>query len=172
MKVILYMGITANGFIAGEGDDTSFVEADSWKSFENVYKKAGNIIMGRRTFELSIDDGTFPYPDAFNIVMSHKNYKNEWGEDKVLITDKSPQWVLTKLEEKGFKEAFLAGGGTLNSSFMKDGLIDEVYLDIEPIAFGKGIPLFAPDSFEVNLKLLDSKNLNSNTIQLHYAVKR
>lgn len=171
MKVILYIGVTANGLIAGEDDNASFVEVDSWKGFEKIYKKAGNIIMGRRTFGLSIVDGTFPYQDALNVVMSHKKIKNEWGEN-VLITDQSPRWVITKLEELGFSEAFIAGGGIVNSAFMKEGLIDEIYLDVEPIAFGKGVPLFAPDDFEVNLELIGSKNLNSNTIQLHYAVKK
>lgn len=76
------------------------------------------------------------------------------------------------LEEKGFSETFLAGGGNVNSSFIKDGLIDEIYLDVEPIVFGKGIKLFSEEDFEYELELLEVNKLNENTVQLHYKVKK
>ena len=53
---------------------------------------------------------------------------------------------------------------------MEDGLIDEIYLDIEPIIFGKGIKLFADNNFEVKLKLLGIRNLTEDILQLHYKV--
>lgn len=64
----------------------------------------------------------------------------------------------------------LAEVGHVNSLFMKEGLIDEIYLDVEPIIFGKGIPLFTSEDFEYNFQMLDFKKLNENTIQLHYKV--
>ena len=74
------------------------------------------------------------------------------------------------IEEKGFEKAFLAGGGQLNASFMKEGLVDEIYLDVEPLLFGKGIKLFADADFEYKLELLECKKLNANTLQLHYEI--
>lgn len=73
-------------------------------------------------------------------------------------------------EQKGFTTAFLAGGGQLNTSFAKEGLIDEIYLDVEPLILGQGIKIFTDADFEFLLELLDFKKLNSNTIQLHYKV--
>ena len=169
MKTILYMATTPNGYIAKENDDTSFVSRQSWESFEELSQEAGNLIIGRRTFEISLQDNTFPYPDRFNIVMIHDKVENKWGED-VLFTDKSPKNVLKVLEEKGFETAFIGGGGSINSAFLKEGLVDEIYLDIEPKVFGKGIQLFSPNDFEFNLELLETKNLSASTIQLHYKV--
>ena len=74
------------------------------------------------------------------------------------------------LEQKGFTFAFLAGGGQLNTSFVKENLIDEIYLDVEPLVFGKGIRVFAEGDFELELELLETKKLNPNTVQLHYKV--
>ena len=71
---------------------------------------------------------------------------------------------------KKFETVIIAGGGILNSSFLKEGLIDELYLDIEPIAFGKGINVFENEDFEANLELLETKQLSPNEIQLHYKV--
>lgn len=74
------------------------------------------------------------------------------------------------MHEQGFETIMVCGGGGLNTSFMKENLIDEIYLDIEPIIFGKGIKLFEDSNFEAKLKLLGVKKLSSNEIQLHYKV--
>lgn len=170
MKTILYMATTINGYIAKENDDTSFVSRQSWESFDSLSKKTGNLIIGKRTFEISIKDNTFPYPQRLNVVMTHQNIQNKWG-DNVIFTDESPKEILKILEEKGFDTAFIAGGGTINSAFMKEGLVDEIYLDMEPVVFGKGIHLFSPEDFEFTLELLETKNLSETTIQLHYKIK-
>ena len=87
-----------------------------------------------------------------------------------MITDKSPREIVEILEEKGFDSAFLIGGGQLNSSFAKEELLDEIYVDVEPLIFGQGIQIFKESDFEFELKLLGVKKLNENTVQLHYQV--
>lgn len=171
MKVILYMGITPNGFIAKEDGDSEWTSEEDLQGFKNYSKSVGNIIMGSNTFKAAGSYGYFPFPDTLNVVMTHQNIENIFG-DRVIFIDKSPQEVLKMLEEKGFGTAFLAGGGKINSSFIKEGLIDEVYLDVEPLLFGKGIPVFSPVDFELNLELLEVNKLNPNTVQLHYKVKK
>ena len=102
--------------------------------------------------------------------MSHEKIENKWG-DNVLITDAAPKKIIKALSKKGFKTAFLAGGGALNASFLREGLVNEMYLDVEPLIFGKGIQVVAPSEFEYELELLGVKNLNKDTVQLHYLVK-
>jgi len=53
---------------------------------------------------------------------------------------------------------------------MAEKLIDEIYIDVEPRVFGRGIPLFNGNDFDANLKLLETKKLSDNEIQLHYQV--
>lgn len=169
MKVILYMGITPNGYIAKEDGDSEWTSDEDLEGFYQQSKAAGNVIMGKNTHEMTIKYGYFPFPDAINIVMTHQKVENKWG-DRAIFTDKPPKEVLKMLEGKGFTTAFIAGGGHINSSFMKEGLIDEIYLDVEPLVFGKGIQLFAPEDFEYELELLGVKKLSKNTVQLHYRV--
>ena len=67
----------------------------------------------------------------------------------------------------------LVGGSKIYSSFMKEGLVDELYLTIEPVVFGNGKNLFSDESFETKLELVSSKKLNKKgTILLKYRVLR
>lgn len=52
MKTILYMATTIDGFVAKKDDSTGFVSDVEWDSFQAEMKRVGNIIIGRRTFEL------------------------------------------------------------------------------------------------------------------------
>lgn len=170
MKVILYMGVSINGYIAKSDGNSEWTSDEDLKGFFDNSKSAGNIVMGKNTFHAASSYGYFPFPEALNVVVTHEKLENIWG-DKVIFTDQSPKDVLAMLEEKGFTNAFLVGGGLLNSSFAKEKLIDEIYLDVEPLLFGKGIPVFAPTTdFEFELKLLEVNKLNEDTVQLHYAV--
>ena len=165
------MGISANGYIAKPDGNSEWTCQEDLEGFYEQSKKAGNIIMGKNTHRYVVKQGFFPFPDALNVVVSHETIQNVWG-DKVLFTGVAPKEVLEMLKERGFETAFLAGGGQLNASFMKEGLVDEIYLDVEPLVFGKGIKLFADTDFEFELELLGFKKLNSDTIQLHYKVKK
>jgi len=163
------MGISVNGYIAKEDGDSEWTSEEDLRGFYEHSKNAGNIIMGRNTYRAASKSGYFPFPDALNIVVTHQQMENKWG-DGVLITNKSPKEIVEMLEQKGFTTAFLAGGGQLNTLFIRENLIDEIYIDVEPLVFGKGIKIFAEGDFEFNLELLETKKLNQNTFQLHYKV--
>ena len=84
-----------------------------------------------------------------------------------IIVD-SPKAALKIL--KDFKEVIVAGGSILNNSFLEENLIDEIYVDIEPIIITEGLPLFKGKLYEKNLKLLGQNKISDNEIQLHYKV--
>jgi len=169
MKVILYMAISANGMIAGKNDDTSWVSKEDFEGQEKVAKMVGNIVYGSRTFERGLIEGGLPVTGCVNVVATSdpNRYKTKEG---FLFIAGTPQNILKILKNKGFNKVLVAGGSKLNGSFIKEGLIDEMYLDVEPIIFGEGIPLFAPADFEYKLKPLGTKKLSEQTLQLHYKV--
>jgi dihydrofolate reductase len=51
---------------------------------------------------------------------------------------------------------------------MNAGVVDELILVVEPVLFGKGLPLLHQD-LERRLVLLDVQRVNPNTVQLHYS---
>jgi len=163
MKVVLYMAITANGYIAKENNETPWSD-EEWQSFSEKVKEIKNLVIGRKTFEIMEHGKEFQkIGNPFTVIVSNQNKNNSNFVN-------SPEQAIELLEEKNFSEILVAGGGKLNSSFLQKGLIDEIYLDVEPFLFGKGTKLFAENDFEIKLELLETKQLSKNVIQLHYRI--
>lgn len=168
MKVILYMAMTVNGYIAKENNETPWSN-EEWQSYHKFVKKMKNIIIGKNTYEIMKRDDEFnKIGNPFTVVLTHK-MENDANNFAFV---KSPREAINLLREKGFNNILVAGGGKLNSSFMKESLIDEIYLDVEPLLFGKGIKLFSDETFNKKLELLEINKLSKNTIQLHYKIKK
>ena len=166
MKVVLYMAVSLNGMIAKTDDNTSWITQEEWNSYSSVVKNAGALIVGRRTYGILTKQPEFAeLKDVKLIVVSRGNPELV---DKSHLIAESPEKALSLLE--GFDEVILAGGGILNNSFVEKDLVDEIYLDIEPIIITKGIPLFQGKEIEKRLKLISQKKISENEIQLHYKI--
>ncbi|MEM3211754.1 MAG: dihydrofolate reductase [Candidatus Micrarchaeaceae archaeon] len=164
MKVIMYAAITPNGMIAKSGDRLDFITSTEWQGMMEKAYDIGNCIMGRRAYEALFKKGKFPY-NCLNVVMTKRKIKNKWGS-KVVFTGKSPRQVLKMLEQKGFSEALVIGGGHVNASFIKQGVVDELILDVEPQLVTKGIRLFEGKDFEKGLKLVDARRVSPEEARL------
>lgn len=64
------------------------------------------------------------------------------------------------------------GGGELNGSLAKLGLIDELILDVEPVILGQGKRLFGDCKVRLDLQLIGSKRIGTGTVQNRYKVLR
>ncbi len=168
MKTILYLAMTANGMIARDNDATDWVSPTEWKSFSSMIQKAGNMIIGRRTYEVMVRNKEFSNLRKVKVVVVSQTLKTNGKMTAV----KSPPEALSFLRQEGFSQALVCGGGKLNSSFMKANLVDEIYLDIEPVLLGKGIKLFADAEFDAKLQLMGIKKLSKDEVQLQYRVKK
>ncbi|MBI4043521.1 MAG: dihydrofolate reductase [Candidatus Diapherotrites archaeon] len=170
MRVILYMAVTVNGLIARENDDTSWVSKEEWKSFQRMIKRAGNIIVGRRACEI-MARAKEPVPPCQVLSVSSQGNLECLAPQGTLFFP-NPQSALDFLEGKKFKTALVAGGAHLNASFLSQNLVDELYLDVEPVLIGKGIPLLVPSDVERKLKFIGAKRFGEGIVQLHYRVKK
>lgn len=166
MKVILYMAISLDGFVAKTGGDSDWVSDVDTPVFEQKIKEFGCIILGHNTFK-QFHSELYPIKGVTNIVISKSSeIKNEEG----VFFVKSPEEAVNLAESKNFEQVLLIGGGHINGSFIKEGLIDEIFIDVHPFIFGKGIKIFEGFEGDVKLELLESKNLDKGQILLYYKV--
>ena len=167
MKVILYMAITANGIIAKDDDTADFLTKEESASYVSMVISTGNLIIGRRTYEvlsMQPEFREFLKAGIKIIVVSHSDFS---VKDTGHLVAHSPQKALAFVASDA---VVVAGGAMLNAAFLGENLVDEVYLDVEPAFLGKGMPLFSGKDFERRLELLGIKNISKNEIQLHYKV--
>lgn len=164
IPVTLIMAMTADGKIAKDSTQlANWTSHEDKKLFVEISKQHGVIIMGENTFN------TFPkpLPGRLNVVFTKQESPKEINEVKWVSGE--PEKVLLELEDLGYKSALLGGGATLNSLFLKNKLINEIVLTIEPKIFGSGLSLFNED-IDADLELITMEKLNENTIMLKYKV--
>jgi len=170
MKVTLYSEPSIDGYIATKDNDTKWVFTLDSGKFYKFITSSEVIIMGRQTFIFAEEDGDFPYKGPFNIVITSKeDLLKRPKSNKYLFTNEPLKMVLQNLKKKGYKKIGIIGGGKLNGSMIKEGLVDELILIYHPIILGNGIKLFENSDIKNNLKLKSIKKLDLNLIQIKYA---
>ena len=159
------MTLTANGFFK-QADETHPIPEAILSDFGSVILKAGNLINGRKTFDLLRQSpAKNSFPGLEFVVVSKQLQKNEG----FFVAD-SPRKALEYLQQKKFAVALVAGGAALNSAFLSEGLADEIFLNIAPVIMHEGINLALSADIETRLELIDSKRLEKNIFQFHYEV--
>ena len=122
------------------------------------------IIMGRKTFE-SIGR---PLPDRKNIVLTRDETMSS-AKERVHFVH-SVQEAVEAAEKFEYQTAILAGGSKANSSFLKAGFVNEIYLSVHPLALGEGLKMFGEQGEGLSFKLLDVTELGEGLVLLHYTL--
>lgn len=174
MRVLLLAAITLDGKIARDASQfTNWSSREDKRLFQRTSKEAGVVIVGRATFE------TFPgpLPGRLNMVMTRDAAaaSARHGQvEGVEFTDERPAVVLARLEALGYSTAVLGGGAQIYRAFLEAGLVDELWLTVEPLAFGAGISLFGDARVDLDQRftLVEVERLGEQSVHLRYRVER
>lgn len=162
MKTMLYMAVSADGFIAGPNDETPWSD-EEWAAFREFVGGCDIVLLGRRTYEIMRDGGEFVSGPEYVVVTN----------DTALHTgDFRKLSIKTKNDMPQADTVGVIGGGQLNGSLAKLGVLDEIILDVEPVLLGTGKRLFGDHAVNLQLHQLSSRRLGTATIQNHYKVVR
>ena len=93
---------------------------------------------------------------------------SEGERDGAIFVRKEPKRFVEELRKKEGKDIWLAGGRELAREFLKEDLVDELYLGIVPVLVGEGIPLFAPGFPQREFTLTENKTYSGGMIALKY----
>jgi len=166
MNVFIIAALSADGFIAKK----KIQKSTDWTSdidkafFQDRTKKAGAVIMGYTTYQ-TIGK---PLPNRLNLVYT-KNPNKITQSENLKATHNSPKQLLKNLKDQGRDEVAIIGGASIYTMFLNAGLVNKLYLTVEPILFGQGISLF-DKSLDTKLKLITVHHLSEQTIALEYEV--
>lgn len=165
MKVSIIAAISLDGFIAQAEDQnsTDWTSEEDRRFFVKKTKEAGVMIMGRTTFETI----GRPLPGRKIIVLTSTPNKFEDIPGQVEYRSDSIADILNHLSND-YEEVIIAGGARVYSDALKAGMVTDLFMSIEPIMFGTGIPFFHGPALKLTLN--ESKKLNEHTVLNHYVI--
>jgi dihydrofolate reductase len=167
----VFIGVSLDGFIAKPDGDLAWLTergldmADS--GYDEFMDSVDGLIMGRTTYETVLEFDEWPYPKPVFVISSTLS---ESGRDDVEIV-RDIESAVAAFNAAGFTDAYVDGGTTIQG-FLRQGLIDTLTLSYAPVLIGDGAPLFGPVPTDVELELLEAKQLPASFSQLRYRVKR
>jgi dihydrofolate reductase len=161
MKTILIFVSTLDGKVTKWGDP----HIKLWSSHQDqdYYKKVWNdsllIIMGSSTYDA---EQFTPSSNHQLIVMTgHPDkYKNLEVPGQLEFTSDSPVEITTRFKRIGHTQMLVIGGPHIATSFLKEELIDELWLTLEPKIFGTGGNFVTDTKLDINLSLINYEKVN------------
>jgi len=174
MKTILIFVSTLDGKVTKWGEQnvrlwTSHQDQDYYKK---VWSESQLIVMGSNTFNA---DKFNPSSNHQIIVMTSQpeKYMSLAIPGQIEFTNETPVELTTRFTNKGHQQVLVVGGPHVATSFLKEQLIDEIWLTIEPKIFGVGDNFATGAKLDINLRLIQSEKVNDQgTLITKYAVLR
>lgn len=169
MKITMHPAISLDGFIAKlDGDSYSWVNQEDEKRYEEEVKRCGAVIAGRTTYDQYKEDFYAYGKDVTVFVCTNDKSQKDSGNVKFL--NGSPNDIIQTIENLGFKELIVCGGGEINGILAEAGLVDEMVISIQSVILGEGIPLFGSKKPSLKLELLTVNQDIKGVVQNHYKV--
>lgn len=172
MKVILVFVSTLDGKVTKWGDphvrDWSSLQDQQY--YKQIWKDAELIVMGSNTFTAEKFSAS---PDHLLLVMTRQvsKYNLYKVKGQIEFTDSKPKDTVHQFQQKGIKIMTVIGGARIATSFLKEQLIDELWLTIEPKIFGTQGNFVIDEKLDIDLKLFSCKKVNEQgTLITKYAV--
>ena len=188
-KLKLHVAMSIDGCIAGSNNEMDWIDFtwnEKLREYEGrLHEPVDTILLGRKMTNEFIsywsnvmnkpEDPEYSFAKKMmetpKIVFTKTLNKSEWPNTKIATGDLKDE--ITKLKsQEGGGDIIVYGGASFDSSLIKENLIDEYYLFVNPVAIGNGKTIFKDLKEIRKLSLIESITFDSGTVLLHYEVKR
>ena len=182
-KIIISNFISLDGYFAGINGDLDWVTADEeHHQYSTALLSAADLLMfGRSTYEVfkaywplvsespPTPQGEIEVAQKLNsiakLVFSSSLQTTDWNTTvrRSLAPDE-----INEIKQQPGKNIVVFGSGMLAKSLIQYDLIDEYHLLIQPVALGRGKPMFVLDNARLNLKLTQTEPCASGVVRHYY----
>ena len=187
-KIISFMHISLDGFVAGPKGEMNWIKVDQ-EIFDHVGKRIGETdtaLYGRATYEMM--EGYWPTAGNQPNASKHDKEHSAWYEKEhkvvlsktmkgadlpnaTIISDNLAERI-NEIKQKAGSEILLFGSPTATHALMQEHLIDGYWLFVNPIILGQGIPLFKDIKEKIKLNLLTTRQFTNGVTELSYGVDK
>jgi dihydrofolate reductase len=187
-KLKLQVQMTADGFVCGPNGELDWVSFDWGEDIaeyvNDLTDSVDTILLGRKmtpgfmTYWTQVvsDKNNPEYPfgrkmiDTPKIVFTKTLDKSEWDNTKLAKGNLKDE--IKNLKNQNGKDIIVYGGATFVSNLIREGMIDEYRLFINPAVIGSGMKIFGGIDGRLNLKLVKSIPFDCGIVLLHYETKK
>lgn len=173
MRRVRYsVAMSLDGYIAGPNGEFDWIIQDPEIDFAALFKSFDTILLGRRTFELTLTQGGAGSMPGMRVIVFSRTLHASDHPDVTLVSEDAGGVVAALRAEEG-KDIWLMGGGVLFRSLLDAGQVDCVEVGVIPVLLGGGIPLLPPPGSKAGLQLAESRIYNkTGIVSLKYTVQR
>lgn len=185
-KLKLQMQISLDGFVAGPNGEMDWMTFDWDEKLSNFVAELTEpidlILIGRkmvggfieawssRLNDPEMGDDARKFTETPKVVFSRTIEKSEW-ENTTLATGNLTEEV-NKLKNQPGKDIIVYGGADFVASLIKENLIDEFNLFINPVLINKGLKIFDKLDHRQNLSLIESTSYECGITVLRYRLNQ
>lgn len=170
-KVILYIAMSLDGYIADSSGKVDWLEGQDGKAMVDTYTAfaAGvdTVVMGWNTYHQIVTElspGVWPYAGMTCYVVTHRDLPDAEG---IRFVREDPRELLRRLKKEEGKDIWICGGAEVIHSLLRDRWIDEYRISVIPTILGSGISLFGTLTEEHRLRLVNRQEGNG-IVELTY----
>jgi dihydrofolate reductase len=168
-RLLRYQVATSlDGFIAGSSGEYDWITEDQTLDLEAFARQFDTLLMGRRTYELALSQGSMLKSMGMSVVVVSTSLDPSQHPDAIILSANVADAV-AQLKCQPGKDIWLFGGGALFRTMLDERLVDRVELAVSPILLGSGVPVLPPGR-RCPLRLLESTALPSGMLNLIYEV--
>ena len=174
-KVIYGGACSLDGYFTGKNGEFDWLHMS--KDVEDIMRESwantDTMLVGRKTWEFSKAmgaGGEMPGVKVKSYVFSRTLTSIEEKDTELVKSDAGA--FVRKLKSQPGKDIIVMSGGNFATSLLKEGVIDEIGLNIHPILLGGGVPAFLDPGMRVNLELTECRQLDGGCVMAVYRVKR
>ena len=133
MRRVLYrVAASLDGFIAGPNGEIDWIVPDPTADFASLYASVDTVLIGRRTYELTLQPGAPPWPAGWNIYVCSRTL--DPGQHRgVSVIGVDLEATVAALRAEAGRDIWLFGGGSLFASLLAADLVDDIQLAIMPV---------------------------------------
>jgi dihydrofolate reductase len=164
-KLILFIATSLDGYTAGPNGEIDWLFADQDYGYRDFYARIDTVLMGRKTYELSLSFADYPYPGAAAYVFSRTARR---PDEQVHFVAGDVGAFVQQLKRQPGRDIWLVGGGQIVRECLVADAIDELVISVHPILLGAGLPLFPPGFPRRGLALHSVQHFHSGLVQTTY----
>ena len=168
MTVSIYLAISVDGLIATSNritDEESEWPDSAWENWCGYCTSANNVIVGRKTYSELVEDDVSDilYPEHKAVISSQAlDLAEKWNQFS------SPKLAVDYLTSCNVENIIVGGGRQIALAFVKEGLVDEITLDVQPLLFGNGTSLLGELDSCIQLELISIEPFENGATKVRY----